>query len=305
MKTILTLLIFLSTIVSAQYKHDSIKAEKGYLHYYTKGNGKPVVLLQGGPGFSNLYMRAISDSLVNYKFILIDYQGTGYSNHNNVDPSWVSNDQIIKDIDAVRKHLKIDKWTMIGHSYGGMFALQYATVYPKNVEKIITISNAGTNQQFQQHFVDNIKARLSPEDRKRVEDIKTGKIKAKEVAPGMDEAEMIILKGYFYDPQNIPKLFSTFPKQELAKVYNPKFFNAYTANIANRNIDFTKQALELNTPIRMIEAWQDPNYDGRQLLLNEKLKNSKIEFINRAGHFSWVEEPKAFYSLLKKFMQEN
>lgn len=81
MKTFAALffLFFLSQEIIAQYKHDSIKIEHGYLHYYTKGEGKPIVLLQGGPGFSSYYMRAIADSLDGYKTVLVDFEGTGRS----------------------------------------------------------------------------------------------------------------------------------------------------------------------------------------------------------------------------------
>ena len=62
-----TLLLLLSVLLShAQYNHDSIPVEKGFLHFYTFGKGKPVVHLQGGPGFSSYYMRAIADSLPDY-----------------------------------------------------------------------------------------------------------------------------------------------------------------------------------------------------------------------------------------------
>lgn len=94
-------LIILMTVLAlgqtsfAQYTQDSIKSDKGYLHYFIKGKGKPVVLLQGGPGFSHDYMRGIADSLENYQTILIDYQGTGRSNYNNVDSSRVSNESYL------------------------------------------------------------------------------------------------------------------------------------------------------------------------------------------------------------------
>lgn len=306
MKTILTLLAIFGTIsLSAQYQHDSLQTEKGYLHYFTRGIGQPVVLLQGGPGFSHLYLREVADSLKNYKAILIDYQGTGYSNYNNVDSTWVSNEQIVEDIEAVRKHLKITKWTLIGHSYGGMFALLYATKYPENTEKIITISGVGTNQEFQNHFTDNILSRITPENRKRIDEIRSDKAKSKDEIPGMSEADLLFLQGYFYNPQNISNLFKTIPDTELYKLFNPEFFFAYWNKERNRNFDITKEVLALDIPVRMIEGWQDPNYDGRQLLLNYQLINSKIEFINKAGHFQWAEQPTVFFKLLNGFLKDD
>ncbi|RYD82901.1 MAG: alpha/beta hydrolase [Sphingobacteriales bacterium] len=305
MKQIFLLLTFFSWLSSsAQYRQDSLQTEKGYLHYFTKGEGKPVVLLQGGPGYSHHYMRAISDSLKDCKSILIDYQGTGFSNYGNVDSSWVSNEQIVKDIETIREHLKIQKWTLIGHGYGGMFALLYGVQHPQNTEKIITISNAGTNQRFREHFMDNILSKISLENRQRIKDIKSGKIKTTNEIPGIGEVDLLILQGYFYDLRNIPKLISVVPEDAISKAFNPEFGDAYWNNKVNRNFDIQNEVLDMDIPIRMIESWQDPNYDGRQLLLNHQLKNSKIRFINKAGHFEWTEQPKEFFPILNEFLSE-
>lgn len=305
-RLILLLTVFtLGQTAFGQYAQDSIKTDKGYLHYFIKGKGKPVVLLQGGPGFSHDYMRGIADSLKNYQSILIDYQGTGRSNYNNVDSTWVSNDRVVDDIETVRKHLKIQKWTLVGHSYGGMFALLYAVRHPENTEKIITIASAGTNQRFQEHYGYNIMTRISLENKKRIEDISSGKIKTKDEVPGMGEVDKLLMQAMFFDPENIPKAIAPIPKDAMPIFFNPAFQRAYWGNPSDRTIDITKEVLELNIPVRMIESWQDPNYDGRQLLLSHQLKNSKIEFINQSGHFPWAEQPEEFFKILKDFLDNN
>src|SRR5699024_4773669 len=112
------IIIIITKTANAQYIHDSLKVDQGYIHYYTKGEGESIVLLQGGPGYSSYYMRGIADSLTNYQSILIDYQGTGRSQYKKVDSTWVTRTRMIKDVELVRNHLGIDKWTLIGNSYG-------------------------------------------------------------------------------------------------------------------------------------------------------------------------------------------
>lgn len=286
---------------SGQYKHDSLKTDKGYLHYYVRGTGKPVVFLQGGPGFSHYYMRAVADSMTDIQCILIDYQGTGRSKY-TPPGDWVSNDKIVDDLEMVRNKMKIEKWTLVGHSYGAMFAFNYAVKKPEHTEKVITISSAGTNNEFQKHFGDNILSKISLEERKLFNDLRsrgnTGE------PDGMGEADMIFLKGYFYNPDKIKELFAPVPEIELTRFFNGKFHNAYWSNTQNRNFDITAEVLNTEIPVRMIESWQDPCYDGRQWVLNEKLKNSKINFINKSGHFPWVEQPAVFYNLLRELVRE-
>jgi proline iminopeptidase len=308
MSRIVFLLFFVCvSYANAQYKQDSIKVEHGYLHFYTKGSGSAIVYLQGGPGFSNHYMRAISDSLNQNQNILIDYQGTGKSQYRKPDSTWVSIDNVVKDIELVRQKLKIEKWTVVGHSYGGMFALYYGVKYPKRVSKIITIANAGTNNRFQEHFGHNIFSRLGEQDRKLLNTLwdspDQNATKENEI-PGFGQADLILLKGYFYDPEtNIPRLMSSIGSDYLPIVMNPDFFNAFVQNENFIALDITDQVIRLKVPIRMIESWQDPIYDGQQLLLNDKLKDSKIEFINQSGHFPWIEQPEKFFEVFKKLLK--
>ncbi len=155
-KYVLLLFYLLSCSVAvAQYLHDSLKVDKSFIHYYVKGKGQPFVLLQGGPGLSSYYMRAIGDSLNTYKNILIDYQGTGRSHHRKVDSTWATPDHVVKDIELIRKHLVIDTWIIIGHSYGTLFALCYAIKSPQHTSKIILLATVGTDNRFQKYFGDN------------------------------------------------------------------------------------------------------------------------------------------------------
>ncbi|MCO6496810.1 MAG: alpha/beta hydrolase [Chitinophagaceae bacterium] len=304
MKLLIFLFAILLTVTSAnaQYQHDSIKTDKGYIHYYVKGQGKPVVFLQGGPGYSSAYMKPVADSIKDIQCILIDYQGTGRSDYGNVDAAWVTNLNMIKDIETVREMLGIKKWAIVGHSYGATNALHYGVEYPQYVEKIITISSAGTNHQFQNHFSESILSKISMDDRRRMQELRS-KDAGKE-ATGIGEADMIFLKGYFYNPEKIPLLFGSISPEELGSMFNPKFNSAYWTNADNPKFDINEKVLKTTIPIRMIESWQDPCYDGRQWVLNEKLNNSKISFINESGHFPWIEQPEKFFPLLRQFLEE-
>lgn len=299
--SLLTLFFALMSIsLQAQYKHDSLKTDKGFLHYYVKGQGKAVIFVQGGPGYSSAYMKAVTDSMTGVQCILLDFQGTGRSNYGNVSPDWVTNENMVKDIELVRKKLGITRWTVVGHSYGATHALHYAVEYPQYVEKVITIASAGTNSKFQEHFTENILSKISMDERRRMQELRAAN--ANKESDGMGEADMIFLKGYFYNPEKIPILFGRIAADELSSMFNPKFHQAYWANKGNPTFDIQERVLKMNIPVRMIESWQDPCYDGRQWVLNEKLKDSQIKFINESGHFPWIEQPEKFFQLLRGYV---
>lgn len=303
MKTILTffMAVLLHTSVFAQYKHDSIKIKHGYLHYYAKGSGEPVVLMQGNTGASSYYMRAIADSLQDYRTILVDFQGTGRSRDRKEDASWIGIDQIVGDYETVRKHLKIDQWTIIGHSYGGQHSLYYAVKYPGRVSKIINIGGVTTDNLNMKYFYDNVAAYIPESDKQQLSVIMKDSTMTQEQK---NNASMAIgMKGWLYNKEALNRFFGYFPPEEMKIITNDKYQSIWRNRPDFFTFDFSKQAYQLDVPLRLIHGRQDPVGEGLPVLLNERMKNSKLAFIEQCGHFPWFEQPKVFYSTLREFLK--
>ena len=298
MKNILPFIFLLViTTTNAQYVHDSLRVDVGYIHYYTKGEGKPIVLLQGGPGFSSYYMRSIADSLTGYKSILIDYQGTGRSQYKKPDSTWVNQNNMVNDVEIIRKHLGINSWIVMGQSWATHTALLYGIKYPNRTSKIILQATAGTDNNFQKYYGDNISKGLTASDFAKLEAI------MKDSTAGKLDSFKIWLNGYFYDREK-SSLFLNFPVEEAPYFHNAAFFTAFLNDPGYETFDISKEAYELDIPIRIVQGRQDPVNGGTQERLNERLKNSKIFYIERAGHFPWLEQPDTFFTALKASLED-
>jgi proline iminopeptidase len=98
--------------------------------------GQPVVVLHGGPGgASNPTMRRFFDPS-RWRAILFDQRGCGRSRPNaslEDNTTWA----LIEDIERLRKHLGIEKWTVFGGSWGSTLALAYAIRHPERVAGLI------------------------------------------------------------------------------------------------------------------------------------------------------------------------
>ena len=163
-------------------------------------------------------MRNIADSLTQYKCILIDYEGTGRSQNRTPDTSWVSPEKVIADIERVRKKLNIQKWDVIGHSYGTHFGLYYSILNPHRVKQIILVSSIGTNNRFQKYANDNAMVRLTQEDMRQLDAIESDTL----LDPIEKElkADRIMLKPYFFDKKKIEGFLSAVPAEEKAINFN-------------------------------------------------------------------------------------
>jgi len=102
------------------------------LYCEIEGDGVPLVLVNGGPGGTHHYFHPWLTKAKDYfKIIYYDQRGCGLSEYNAGDG--YSFEQAVDDLERLRKALKIDKWIVLGHSFGGGMAQYYSIKYPENL----------------------------------------------------------------------------------------------------------------------------------------------------------------------------
>ena len=98
--------------------------------------GKPVVVLHGGPGGScEPFLRRYFDPR-RYRIVLFDQRGCGKSTpagelRDNTTPA------LIADVEQLRDHLGIARWQVFGGSWGSTLALAYAAAHPSRVSELV------------------------------------------------------------------------------------------------------------------------------------------------------------------------
>jgi proline iminopeptidase len=113
-------------------------SERHTLHFEECGNpdGKPVVMLHGGPGGGcSPKMRQFHDSS-RYRIVLFDQRGAGRSRpHADLvdNTTW----DLVADIERLRAHLGIARWQVFGGSWGSTLALAYAEAHPERVTELV------------------------------------------------------------------------------------------------------------------------------------------------------------------------
>ncbi|WP_331709463.1 alpha/beta fold hydrolase [Devriesea agamarum] len=113
-----------------------------------------LVFLQGGPGceaprpsFSPLQPNWLDAALEHYQLVLLDQRGTGRSTPVGDDTlerlgsdataeylTHLRADSIVNDCEALREHLGVERWSVLGQSFGGFTLLNYLSRFPESVE---------------------------------------------------------------------------------------------------------------------------------------------------------------------------
>jgi len=134
-------------VLAGGVKLITVRTPKGPFHVWTKRVGNnpriKVLLLHGGPGMTHEYLEAFDSFLprAGIEYYYYDQLGSAYSDQPD-DPSLWELPRFVEEVEQVRKALKLDKsnFYLLGHSWGGMLALEYALKYQQNLKALI-ISN--------------------------------------------------------------------------------------------------------------------------------------------------------------------
>jgi proline iminopeptidase len=114
------------------------------LYYRVAGDAPaaraPVLFLHGGPGYNSYsFARLMGPRLEkSRRMVYLDQRGCGRS-----ERPWeggYSLDVLVADLEALRQELGVERWVLLGHSFGGTLALEYAVRYPQHVAGVVFVS---------------------------------------------------------------------------------------------------------------------------------------------------------------------
>jgi proline iminopeptidase len=135
------------------FDHGRLDVGDGNLVYWEvcgHPEGKPAVVLHGGPGSGcSPAMRRFFDPGA-YRVVLLDQRGCGRSTPHASDPatdlSVNTTEHLLGDLERLRLHLGIDGWLVLGSSWGSTLGLAYAERHPERVSELVLVGVTTTRR---------------------------------------------------------------------------------------------------------------------------------------------------------------
>jgi len=250
------------------------------IHYSSIGKGNAVVLIHGFLENSTMWQGIIPEISKKYRVICIDLLGHGKSESIGYIHTMTKQAEMVK---FVLNHLKLRKYTFIGHSMGGYIALAFSQLYPTNLRGLCLMNSTAL--------------------------------------PDTEEKKIIRDRGIVAVKQNaktfvriaIPMLFSeknrTFFTSEIKQITNealqlsPQGIIAALEGMKIRK-DLTSIFTNSQYPITMIIGKEDPALNYNSLI--QQTKNTKVEVIEFPdGHMSHIENREELITTFLKFLKKN
>jgi proline iminopeptidase len=110
-----------------------------------QGEGLPLLVFHGGLGFDHTFFQPWPDTLrKNVKLAYVDPRGNGPSSL--VPDSDFTLENMVADLEHVRKAIGCEKWAVLDHSHGALVAQPYAIDHPGAVSSLLLVDTSGRNQ---------------------------------------------------------------------------------------------------------------------------------------------------------------
>ncbi len=247
------------------YEYDNLK-----INYLRKGSGKSIVLLHGWGASLDTFMPLFEDLSKSYDVTLLDFPGFGKSS----EPSTPWNlDDYAKMTMNFMAALSIKNPTLLGHSFGGRVSIKLSQLM--TVNQIILVNSAGIKpKRKSSYFVRVYGYKLF----RTVASLPFFKWLLKEPL----EAYREIYSSSDY------KQASPIMKQVLSKVVNEDLKNILP---------------KINSPVLLIWGDQDTSTPIEDAKVMESLiPDSGLVVFEGAGHFSYLEQPARFLTIIKTFL---
>ena len=253
---------------------------KGISVYYSQqGKGKTVVLLHGFLESHTVWNDLTSEISKSNQAVIVDLLGHGQTGCLGYIHSM---EQMAEAVDAVLRHLKVEKVTLIGHSMGGYVALAYLDLYPKKVEELCLMNSTALDD--------------SPEK-------KLNRERAIEAVKLNHKTFIRLAIANLFRPKN-----RTVFSKEIKKITEEALQFPVQGVIASlEGMKIRKNRVELfrNAPIKklMIIGRKDPALEYDTLIDQSKSSNIKIvEFPD--GHMSFIENKKENSYIIVHFIEK-
>ena len=297
MRTSVLILFMIAMSVHAQTE-DIINSGHSKLHYRIFGKGKPMLIINGGPGINSDGFTSIAQSLTQYdcQTIIYDQRGTGKSTLESLSSKTITMDLMVEDIENLRTHLQIEKWTIFGHSFGGIMAAYYASKHPERIDKLILSSSGGINMEFTSYVAKKQQANLTEVQRdslayyQRKQDhgdtsLETRKGRAKYLA-----------FAYVYDPSK-----ATIIAERLLQ-FNAEINSLVIQDLFKIKYNCSKIFSNFDKPVLVLQGKNDIITVDTAKQTTKAFPNSKLVLLDHCAHYGWLDAPEVYFASIQSFL---
>ncbi len=287
----------------------SLPEQEGYIDvdgyrvwYRSVGGGAqnelvPLLLLHGGPGAPHDYLNNL-EALASEqrRVIFYDQLGCGRSDQPDDTSLWRV-ERFVSELATVRRALGLVRVHILGQSWGGMLAIEYALTQPQGLLSLV-LSNTTPSIPMWVAEANRLRAQLPPEV--------NATLQRHEAAGTTDSQEYQEAMQVYYDRHVIRVPMPDYVKhtfENLSKVYfymnGPSEFHVVGPI---KDWDRSDRLHEIHVPTLIISGRYDESTPAINEVLQRGILGSEWVVLENSSHLSHVEEPELYMQTVNAFL---
>lgn len=261
------------------------------IHYSILGSGVPLLIAPVTWGVDGHRWTTLNALAEHFTLIRLDPRGTGSSDAVS-DKNEYGIPTLVCDIEALRIHLGIDRWNVMGQSAGGWTALEYVLAHPLVIDRLIIVCSAPTGKFHKNTFRDP-KHPLYPQFERISQEVRS--------LPATERVKAFNRAVYQFDVQ------SEEARNIIDRIFAEAEFNAqrnqfFVMNELNR-YNVTGRLHEITVPTLVIGGKHDVHVAPEwSEVMAENIPDAMLNMMEHSGHFPWLDEPALFFEMVKNFI---
>ena len=259
------------------------------------GQGYPLLLMHGGPGLDYTTLLPLQPLADRYTLIFYDHRCNGRSE--GAEVSSMTWENLTADAEALREKLGFEKWAVLGHSFGGNVALEYALRYPQSLSHLVLMNTGGDQWWVNQNAPEILAKRgYSPSAVQAARRFYNGQLTPREFFPTI----MKFMRAYFYHINLVGMVYELLFGPRAMNRPEPLIFG-YSQLLKGWTV--MARLSEIKMPVLVLAGRYDFLFPPEhQAILADRLPNVQLVLIENAGHNPHMERPAEVIEAIKRFM---
>lgn len=257
--------------------------------------GYPLIVLHGGPGFDHHEMSPWLDSLGDtFRLIYVDERGQGLSDR--VDPATLTLSRFAEDVTKLADALGLDRYALLGHSFGSFIALAHAVERGDATHYVISGGTASFTKTAPE--IEANLAVFAPQELR--EQVTRSWALEPEARTNEDVDRLWKMQAPFHFYRTDTDAYRQYMAESAQTVYAPEVLAYFATNAYP--IEYEDRLADVRKPTLVITGQHDRTCTPRAAReLHAGILGSELVILPEAGHMTFVEQPGMYFAAVKQF----
>jgi len=298
-------------VLAGGVKMIEITTPKGKFHVWTKRVGNnpklKVLLLHGGPGATHEYFEAFDSYFpgAGIEYYYYDQLGSAYSDQPKDDALWTT-DRFVEEVEQVRQalHLDRDNFCLLGHSWGGVLAIEYALKYQQHLKCLVISDMVDSIPAYNEYATKVLMPKMDQaklaEVKKLEAEHKTDDPRYMDILIPMHYEQHLLRMPHDQWPDPVNRAFAHLNEHLYQLMQGPSELGASGRLL---NWDRSKDLHRIDVPTLVIAAQYDTMDPAYMAQMAKRLPKGQFLLCPKGSHMAMYDDQQTYFNGLIGFLK--